>query len=429
MPYPVADQNRPIFLLCLAFSAVILLASALLPSSVNGFAPLGGGWSAVYDNPVATADLYDRLDDSEFGRRPVVTRTQLWLWRYLDWPPQWSFNVLSFVFLLTSGWLIGLLARPLNGPSEAQTSATSDFPLPTSELHLPTSDFPPPTSDGPADNDSDFPLGVSPIKSVIAFYLTFSVCFAFLANICTYDDLAQYAFLLLALLLAERRRYGAAWGVLLLACITRETSLLFLPVFFMHEWRWKKSWWIGRWGLLPLAYGLWLWWWLPGSLLNEGIHFTVERRFQAYQINFRTWREAVESVMCAFLVLALPLRLAWQRRHTADPQLRFYLLAFGYLVLVNSALVWWAALAREARLFALPLIAWWPLAPLLLPADPLKKLWRAPPTRHLLGLGLGLLVSVLLYQPSVVGTGYLFRAYALGYIWLVVILWERGSNG
>ena len=88
------------------------------------------------------------------------------------------------------------------------------------------------------------------------------------------------------------------------------------------------------------------------------------KRLSCYFENFGTFSSSVETLVSFFLVLGPSLYFLYMTRKskvyiTLEKK---YILAFLLTLAINTPIVMVATLARETRLFALPLVFLWPLA-------------------------------------------------------------------
>lgn len=192
----------------------------------------------------------------------------------------------------------------------------------------------------------------------IFFHLSPTVLFAWFDPMYTYDEPIQYAALLLASLALARK---STWGFIAaftVALIARETSVLLLPGFLLLTERGR-----GLMFLLPLTlHGIFLFFFMRGTWLVAGSLLDLHERPSFFSFNFSDARMAGESICYLLLASALPVFLLWRHsmsKVAANDRVR--LRAFWTTLVLNTIVVLVAAKAREARLFALPLIIGWPL--------------------------------------------------------------------
>jgi hypothetical protein len=257
-----------------------------------------------------------------------------------------------------------------------------------------------------------------------AFAASFSIAFAYFAPVYSYDDLLQYAFIFMALAAAFEQYWLRAALWLCVAVIARETTLLLLPgmaILALHSGRHPAP------GVDP-SHGLRralvvvvvpALFWVAMSLALPFPDMPV--RLRHWVFNFADARTGTESVLSAVEALGLLALLEWHNHRrqpsAADgrlprrqsPEARQALLAACLVTLIiNTPIVWVAGMAREARLFALPLVFLWPMAgPWLADAaQDVRETWRtsAHPLRTLVAAPLsaaavvGILTAVFYKQ-------------------------------
>lgn len=191
------------------------------------------------------------------------------------------------------------------------------------------------------------------------FHLSPTILFAWFDPIYTYDEPIQYVALLTALLATVR---GSAWGFVVafsIALIAREPSLLLAPGFIVLTK--PRRWWVIA--LPVLAWLSFLFMWMQGAWMSGASLLDLSERPGFLRFNFQDISRAGESLCYLALVLALPvfLLVRFQRSTSCSDEDRRLLRAFWISLVVNTITVLVAAKAREARLFALPLIFVWPL--------------------------------------------------------------------
>lgn len=195
-----------------------------------------------------------------------------------------------------------------------------------------------------------------------AFHLSPTVLFAWFDPMYTFDEPVQYAALLLALLALLRAQDWLFALSFMVALIARETSVLLIPGFvWLARDRWRNSW--------PalvaplLLFALFTYWIVQRQDIADPTLTDIGGRLGFIGFNFGTWSMVGESLSYLVLVLALPLFLLYRygRSGTPSPQDRAQLQAFWITLVLNTLVVLFAAKAREARLFALPMILGWPL--------------------------------------------------------------------
>ncbi|HRD51676.1 MAG TPA: hypothetical protein PKY96_03420 [Flavobacteriales bacterium] len=185
------------------------------------------------------------------------------------------------------------------------------------------------------------------------FQLSPTVLCAWFDPLYTYDEPIQYAAVLAALLALLHQRWFVFVPALLLALMARETSLLLLPAFFQIAPKRKLT-------IIAtlVSVALFAAWLLisPQGTSAADLSADLARRADYLTINFSAERIG-ETIGFMALVLALPLFLFFRQRASVARPWRS---AFIIVLLLNVPLVLAGAFAREARLFALPLVMLWP---------------------------------------------------------------------
>ena len=265
-----------------------------------------------------------------------------------------------------------------------------------------------------------------------ALYLfSFTNLFAFVPPIYTYDEPLQVVTMLAACWCLPRPgvlgqnngalpavpSYNIPYALLAGICMglslwARESGLLLFPVlaglYLPYASKQER---IGLGITLLVAVGgLVLGRLATGPTTSSGDLWQWQARFSNLQANFRNTDYTVETLVGIFLVLAWPLVLL--RRLLG--KLRFFTLGLVASLVVNTFIVLFMAKAREARLFALPLLLIWPLLGLRRYNLQGFKWQPSPVALLLLVLGVGGTVHLAwnVYQSTVgTNTDNLFREY------------------
>ncbi len=226
------------------------------------------------------------------------------------------------------------------------------------------------------------------ITALLAYFLGFSVLFAWHVPIYSYDEGAQYTLLFVAMAAFFK---GRSWIFLVLfsmAALVRETSFFLLPGLTWLVWVQEKygAWLPGRTlhplvRMLPLAMPVVIFLLYHNILAGRSPFAAHPGMDLMFEHNFRDPSMAVESLVYFMLVIGVP-AYAWRVHlrsvlvgNGQDQMIK----AFVISMVINTVLVVLLAQAREARLFALPLLFLWPL---------LGEAWRTffkqlPPDKNL----------------------------------------------
>ncbi len=204
-------------------------------------------------------------------------------------------------------------------------------------------------------------LGSSQPQALVAqaaFHLSPTVLCAWFEPMYTYDEPLQYAAFLLALLAAWRGHALAAALCMAISIIAHETSLLLLPALAAVPRHSPAA----RWVLMiapPVLFAAFLLAFLPAAGIASSSAGDALARLGTIGFNFSNAAMAGETVGYLLMTLLFPALLLWRSgRRGASPGLTR---AFWIALALNTAAVLWAAKAREARVFALPLLIAWPL--------------------------------------------------------------------
>lgn len=200
--------------------------------------------------------------------------------------------------------------------------------------------------------------------SLLFFYLGFSILFAFFRSIDTYDDLMQYFFLFGALLAFLKNKNFVGSTFFTASLLTRETGLLLIPGLFLII---KNRSTIYKFFTLIIPaiifeiINLFIFYKL--NLLNQSKNYLEDSRFAHLIYNFQNIHFSIETMVSAFLILAIPIYLIYKtnQRNLIEEGHSSLIKAGAISILINTPIVLISARAREARLFALPLIFLWPI--------------------------------------------------------------------
>ncbi len=205
-------------------------------------------------------------------------------------------------------------------------------------------------------------LGFSPAYSLagmIIYLLTLPLFLAHFEPVHTWSDFWVYLFVPLSFTMAMRRRYVVALITIVLALMARETTFLFLPVWFLFIYA-------GRDRRYTLAAGLTL----LAAALFVGARLWFFGRITAppeadFQFNFENYLRGSDTIFSLIVSLGFVWVVGlWQVFHRARLPIRFYnLIRFGAIFtaagFVSSTIL--MARARETRLFVPPVIFLLPL--------------------------------------------------------------------
>ncbi len=194
--------------------------------------------------------------------------------------------------------------------------------------------------------------------SQLFFFTGFSVLFSWFPPVYTYDEPLQYSLLLGMLLAFKHEKLVVAMTLFGISLWARETGWLLWPALV---WLYGiKS--VNRrtfFGFSAFWLMFYLLWWFNGPASGTGVKPPAEEvllRLTLWEVNVGPDRWG-ETLWTMVLVLGLPLLLSWRAGDIWPLRMRQ---TFWLAVALNSAVVLFSAVAREARLFALPLLFAWP---------------------------------------------------------------------
>lgn len=372
----------------------ILLINFILPSDLNGWTlHLNFDPRALLNDEYLAEQVRWGLADSEFGRRPLILNVLRYAVKWTGWSYILVFLIVQVFGLGVCCCLIWHLRKYAGGQA-------------------------------------------GPLAYLLPFLCVFPQVFLFVAHAHTFDDLYQYAALLLALTALLTGRNTLLLLSLVAASTIRETSLPFLPAFaYLLHTIGRRPWWYAL--LLPGLAGFgalgFLYWYIPDDILEATLAFTSSRRFTGWRGNFGSWVRVSETISLVVFILSPFGYLIWRywRELTQRVINRYLIYAFIPLAVVNTLIVFVAATAAEARLFYPPLLllfpalasTWQRIGEHLLGG---VKQWRTLPLARLVAV---ILVVQLLYHPSVGGTGYAFRAYVVVWsVFMFLLVWTSNRK-
>ncbi|MCK0146456.1 hypothetical protein MWU78_12445 [Arenibacter sp. F26102] len=207
----------------------------------------------------------------------------------------------------------------------------------------------------------------------VAYFLTFSILFAFFPPVFSYDEPLQYCLIMLSIMALIQEKWRHYVPLFLMATIARESTVFLWPglvIIFSGLSLKSKNMWSPTIRkklfllFLPLPlYGIYLGIFLWATGIWKETSEVVANRLSCYFQNFGTYSSSVETIVSFFLVLGPSLYFLYMSIKPKAFTLleKKYVLAFLLALVINSPIVMAATLARETRLFALPLFFIWPL--------------------------------------------------------------------
>ena len=369
----------------------VFFINYIIPSDLNNWSPqLNFSPTAILNSSLLEADTQSRLIEAEFGRRPLMVNLLKYGNEWTDISQTLLFCIYQAIGYLLVCYLLQKIAWHID----------------------------PASSWG---------------ATILPYALLFPSIFLFVAHAHTYDDLFQYAAILAFLYYGLKRMPFPAVVLLCIACIIRETSVLFLPVYVALFWS-KTT--LRNYALLLLAIAALViacttvYIYAGPELIAESYAINTGGRWMNWQVNFADYAAASEVIWLTLFILgpsAFIVIRNWPALH-AQKFSSVLIYCYLYLIASNTVLVYLTAYAREARLLLLPnLVVFSLLAPYW------RQYVRVARQRYQkvnVNLPLAALLVVMVplsYIPSVGGTGYFYRFYALLWTIAMIIMYKTAK--
>ncbi|MEC4264157.1 hypothetical protein VOP03_02260 [Muricauda sp. SYSU M84420] len=213
---------------------------------------------------------------------------------------------------------------------------------------------------------------VKGIMNIIIFFLSFSVLFAFFPPIFSYDEPLQYCLLFAGLTCFLKGQWLGYVLWFTAAMIARENTAFLIPglLAFSPDLSPKnrKPYSFERLldylliGLPILVYAVFLMVFLEQNGLWEPTQLEFESRLFSIGENFRDTHSSIETLISIVLTLGVFVYFIFgPHGHDREKSEEDFVRAFVVSCSINTVAVLVGALAREARLFSLPLIFLWPI--------------------------------------------------------------------
>lgn len=353
---------------------LILGIHLIFPSLLNGMNFLGTGPILAHEFNESIWRLHKV--HPAFAGRFVITSLLSTL-NNLGLPFVWSFLIINFSLLFLNGMLIAKISDHF-GFSAKQTKI-----------------------------------------NLCLFYLSFSILFAFFRSIDTYDDLMQYFFLFGAILTFLKNKNFVGSTFFLASLMTRETGLLLIPGLFLII---KNRSIFYKFFLLIIPavvfeiINLFIFYKL--NLLHQNQDYLKNSRFAHFIYNFQNLNFSIETTVSVFLVLAIPVYLLYKiyKKNLIEESHFNLMKASAVSILINTPIILLFTRAREARLFALPLVFAWPLLGYYFEKLKINFSFAKEKTFYI-ALFLIAILSAFIYRPTYsAGFDYGYRLYLFLFI-------------
>lgn len=207
--------------------------------------------------------------------------------------------------------------------------------------------------------------------SVLFFYLSFTVLFSFFPANYSYDEPLQYFLIFLSLAAWIQTKWLAFILWFSLGIIARESSILLLPAFALYFFEFKLKTLFRAESIkkavilvIPvLVYSVFLYLFITLSGIGKESQHDLTSRLSHFLFNFQDQEYAIESFFS--LALAVGVHAYFLFSYLSDNKLdlmeKKLIKSFLLTLIINTIIVLISTLARETRLFALPLIFIWPI--------------------------------------------------------------------
>jgi hypothetical protein len=239
--------------------------------------------------------------------------------------------------------------------------------------------------------------------SQMLFFSSFTILFAFFPCIFTYDEPLQYALILISFIFLHQNKTLLFIAFFTGSLFVRESGLLLLPFIFTQKNIFnasvsKKPMRLVFMFILPvLVFLIYFFTPFPESLSSRPKHFLF---------NFQNTQFTIDSLVSLVIACALPIYLTCIRKRSASVEEQKAIKAFYLLLFINAIIVLVCGRAREARLFSLPLLFWWPYSGRLLVESFYKKLQLQLLKKEIIWYALVLIISIIL---SILFSFYVYR--------------------
>jgi hypothetical protein len=207
--------------------------------------------------------------------------------------------------------------------------------------------------------------------SVLFFFLSFTVLFSFFPTNYSYDEPLQYLLIFLSLVAMIKKKWELFILGFSLSLIARESTIILLPAIALYfmEFKWKSLFHSESIKkmlalILPVViYAAFLYLFISLSGIGKESKDDLSGRFSHFLINFQNQEYAVESFLS--LALAVGVQAYFLFSYLSNNPLtateKKLIKAFLLTMVFNTIIVLTTTLARETRLFALPLVFIWPI--------------------------------------------------------------------
>lgn len=214
----------------------------------------------------------------------------------------------------------------------------------------------------------------SVLLTILVYFSSFSILFAFFPPIFTYDEPLQYCFIFGSFIAFLEKRWMLFALFFFMAMVARESTVFLLPgiylLFPVVEKYISKA--VGisnskKFIILSMPLVMYLVFIISFIESNQlWIAFGEELtdRFSCLYANFKNEKFTIETITSFFLTIGpfLYFLKVYFTTSSPGPSEKQFIKAFWLCLIINTPIVVAATFAREARLFVLPLFFLWPFA-------------------------------------------------------------------
>jgi hypothetical protein len=208
------------------------------------------------------------------------------------------------------------------------------------------------------------------LVNVFVYFVSFTMLFAFFDPIYTYDEPFQYLMFFLATFFLLKNQHFGFIITMSFALIARESSMILLPAMFFflnqtdkrHNFFSKENFKrIFVFAIPVIAYAIFSLIFISHFNMGDAVTEEMSRRFDPFNENFKNQLYSIESIFSFVLVMGLVLYFYLIKTLSGEQNIFHKKIESAFLLslFINTLVVYFFTFAREARLFALPLIFVW----------------------------------------------------------------------
>jgi hypothetical protein len=196
--------------------------------------------------------------------------------------------------------------------------------------------------------------------SQLFFFSSFSILFAFVPCVFSYDEPLQYALILFSFIFLHYNKSLLFIFFFTGSLIARETGLLLIPFLLTQKnllnasENSKPTQRIYLFIVPVIVYLIYF--------FTQPFSASLSSRPKCLFFNFQNIQFSIDALVSLLIACGLPIYISCISKKSASPDEKKSISAFYLLLIVNAFIILIFARAREIRLFALPLLLWWPFS-------------------------------------------------------------------